>query len=194
MPCKNNSSEQILTKTNTFPTAVLPNGHLGVDVFFVLSGLLTICNLLASQTSPTRLRKFAIRRVMRIAPPFYVTYGIYCIIASFVSAAAKCEGYKIASSALFFQNEYPLGKQCMAWGWTVAVEVQFYLVAAAVALPGKSKQATILLLALTAAGIAARYVVVYQSTPALDASNMDSTAHDSNGRYFDRMYASSETR
>ena len=89
-------SSLILRAANTFPTTSLVNGHFGVDVFFVLSGILTVSNLLASPP-PSRLSRYFIKRIFRIMPPFYITYAIYCLIATQVNAAAKCEGYKVAS-------------------------------------------------------------------------------------------------
>lgn len=47
---------------------------------------------------------------------------------------------------------------------------------------------------LCVVGMSLRDSIARSDSPPLDASNLDSTNHDANGRYFDKMYASSETR
>ncbi|GMH75916.1 hypothetical protein TrST_g35 [Triparma strigata] len=107
-------------------------------------------------------------------------------------------------NVLFYQNEYPVAEQCMAWGWTVAVEVQFYVLAPLVTfLPNlifpKAKEnnlyALTTLIPLTVLLIVPRTTIPFDYNPPLTSLQLlTSTAHNSSDNYFHRMYASSETR
>lgn len=59
-------------------------------------------------------------------PCFYLTFTIYCIAASLINKGVKkCDAVSlVAQTLLFYQNQVPVDHQCMAWGWTVSVEVQ----------------------------------------------------------------------
>lgn len=107
---------------------------------------------------------------------------------------------EVFKNILFYQNEYPVAEQCMAWGWTVAVEVQFYLIAPIVVLVGRliSKGVGGSLLGfgvLSILFLVPRMSIPYDYSPKLTSLQLlESTAHNSADDYFSRMYASSETR
>jgi peptidoglycan/LPS O-acetylase OafA/YrhL len=120
----------------------LVNGHLAVDVFFVLSGYLVAHNLHLphfravrswdTRTGRTRsLVFFYVRRLFRIVPCFYFTFALYCFIASLIEGGPRrCDGFsEVAKNLFFYQNNFAIKDQCMAWAWTVSIEMQFYVLA-----------------------------------------------------------------
>lgn len=101
-------------------------GHLGVELFFVLSGFL-IGAILVKQAEAARLRigRFWLRRWLRTLPNYYMFLGINIVIARWIDGTwPHAAGY-----AVFMQN--------FAWpqpiffieSWSLAVEEIFYLVA-----------------------------------------------------------------
>jgi peptidoglycan/LPS O-acetylase OafA/YrhL len=101
-------------------------GHLGVELFFVLSGFL-IGAILVKQAQAARfgVGRFWLRRWLRTLPNYYLFLGINIAIARWIDGAwPHAAGY-----AVFMQN--------FAWpqpiffieSWSLAVEEIFYLIA-----------------------------------------------------------------
>ena len=96
-------------------------GFRGVDLFFVLSGLLISGLLFAEykKTGNLDLRRFWMRRGFKIYPPFY-------IFMAFTTAGCAASGRipRRILSDLFFMQDYftPVAQH----GWTLAIEEQFY--------------------------------------------------------------------
>src|SRR5712692_5755882 len=106
----------------------------GVDLFFVLSGFL-ISGLLYNEIDKTgslRLRRFWMRRGLKIWPSYYFIFAITTPMAAYL--VAKTQGRKVAwhfvvqqmPSLIFIQNYLPVEYR---WGasWSVAIEEHFYL-------------------------------------------------------------------
>ncbi|MFE1597755.1 acyltransferase family protein [Methylobacterium sp. ID0610] len=124
------------------PGSALHLGGYGVRLFFVLSGYLIVGGLAREMASapPGRagalrvLRGFAVRRMLRILPlSFAVLGGAACLAASgSIGPAAAAE---LPWHALFLTNVYA-GRVIGDWPpllghfWSLAVEEQFYLLAA----------------------------------------------------------------
>jgi peptidoglycan/LPS O-acetylase OafA/YrhL len=108
---------------------MLANGRLGVAVFFVISGYLITLLLLneLDTTNTISLRRFYLRRALRIFPAFYVFLSVMAILwitgiipehlPSFIAAATytwalfpNLQGYYINHS------------------WSLSIEEQFYLI------------------------------------------------------------------
>jgi exopolysaccharide production protein ExoZ len=114
--------------------AFLTHGAIGVDIFFVISGL--VMGLTASAPD-TRPRDFAARRLARIVP----AYWFYTLVAALLITQAPAVmwnwGYSdelLVKSMLFVpvQNDavgglYPV----LTVGWTLNLEMLFYLIVAA---------------------------------------------------------------
>lgn len=105
-------------------------GATGVDLFFVLSGFLITWILLSLRDRPRGrvLLAFALRRILRLAPPWFILlFGLYLL------------GYPELRSgeALYWAQAYLINVFMVIrgnWaghishGWSLAVEEQFYLI------------------------------------------------------------------
>jgi peptidoglycan/LPS O-acetylase OafA/YrhL len=99
----------------------------GMDLFFVLSGFLIGSILLHSlQTAGSQqLRRFYIRRIFRTFPSYYVVLAIMVLCTELTAAQARHLPYEAA----YLTDFLPLGasETLMFWGWSLALEEQFYL-------------------------------------------------------------------
>lgn len=105
-------------------------GHTGVTLFFVLSGYLLTPPFIAEALGGKRVdrRQFFVRRARRILPLYYLFVVIACVATS-ASVAGLLRGLPY----LFFLNAWPIPNVPMnlwPWSgvwWSLATEVQFYL-------------------------------------------------------------------
>ncbi len=98
-------------------------GHLGVDIFFGLSGYLITALLLQEheRTGRIDLLAFYRRRAFRILPPlwaFLIFAGIFSLFESRL---------ELLSALLFFRNYIGIGGIATTHLWSLAVEEHFYL-------------------------------------------------------------------
>lgn len=113
-------------------------GWAGVDLFFVLSGYLITGRLLATKGQPNYLAHFYRNRVLRIFPLYYVVVtGFLLLVYFFVSAKNLpfFDGYLLhwKSFFIFTQNWtfilYPAPSDTSLGPlWSVAVEMQLYMI------------------------------------------------------------------
>lgn len=121
--------------------AQAPGGFLGVEILFVLSGFLLSANLIAEhgRTGALNFRRFAERRLRRIVPALSVLLGTLLVLGPVLApdAAHRLAG-DLASSAAGITNWHLIndgasyfrqaGRPSSARHlWSVAVEIQFYL-------------------------------------------------------------------
>ncbi|NKJ51044.1 acyltransferase [Burkholderia sp. SG-MS1] len=117
-------------------------GHLGVWIFFALSGFLII-GILSTQrlrieagTSRfgAELRRFLFRRTLRIFPIYYLMLVVMCVLMAFGLASPE-----LASGMPFhfaYLSNFWIGSVLRFWPgryshlWSLAIEEQFYLVVA----------------------------------------------------------------
>lgn len=111
-------------------SGLLVLGSVGVDIFFVLSGFLITSLLLKEKirTNTISLKKFYIRRVLRIVPVAYLFLLVLLLLnhlfylqlstSSFVAAA-----FYIGNLPLHYARNWFTGHF-----WTLGVEEQFYLI------------------------------------------------------------------
>ena len=113
-------------------------GHLGVSVFFVLSGFLIGRLILTRRDSENFFKVFYVRRVLRTFPSYFLVVSAVLLLAAVSPALVGHGGRELPdwSYFLFLQNvmmmdAQSVGLESLAPTWTLAVEEQFYLVAPA---------------------------------------------------------------
>jgi peptidoglycan/LPS O-acetylase OafA/YrhL len=115
------------TGTVTGHPELVNSGHIGVLIFFALSGFLITTRLLDEYRSTGRisLRNFYIRRVFRILPPALVYIGVVFILMR--RGAVQCSLAALRAAALFYSNYANLGEAGFGHFWSLSVEEHFYL-------------------------------------------------------------------
>ena len=115
-------------------------GHLCVLVFFIISGFLITTLIIKDEKFS--LRRFYIRRVLRIIPPYY--FYILVIFILGVCGIFVLSFQNIFSALLFIKNYYYDDAVADSWNfahtWSLSVEEQFYiLIPITLVLMGKMK-------------------------------------------------------
>jgi len=101
--------------------------HLGVLVFFVISGFLITSLLMGERqkTGATSLPKFYLRRVLRIFPAFYA-FILMMIVASHLGWI-RLSGSDILHALTYTANYDPHRSWIIGHLWSLSIEEQFYL-------------------------------------------------------------------
>ncbi len=103
-------------------------GTYGVDLFFVISGVVMIVSTAGWFAQPGAWRRFLIHRVTRIYPPYWIVTALVLVVflvdpaATGVHRSARPD--IIASFLAFPQPGEPL----LVVGWTLSYELLFYAV------------------------------------------------------------------
>jgi peptidoglycan/LPS O-acetylase OafA/YrhL len=127
-------------KTTLFPLAVICRmGWSGVDLFFVLSGFLITGILYDTKENSHFIKKFYIRRTLRIFPLYYLALMVFflALLVPGVSAANRYLDKRLWDQWFYYltytQNLY-VSFRGVNWldtlnhFWSLAIEEQFYLV------------------------------------------------------------------
>lgn len=108
-------------------------GWSGVDLFFVLSGFLITGILLKGKNEGKPIRRYLIRRVLRILPAYYTALILVFFLVPLASNAYSVPDLSVqASYWLYMSNMFPAsyeslaGRFNMSHFWSLAVEMQFY--------------------------------------------------------------------
>lgn len=120
-------------------TAIAHQGKNGVQLFFVISGLLLalpFARAARGQSAPVRLGSYLLRRVTRLEPPYLVNL-VVMTAATLVAGkyAARDLAPHAAASAVYLHglifNHVPIVSTV---AWSLEIEVQFYLLVPLLAL------------------------------------------------------------
>ena len=121
------------------PRDVFYFGHGGVDLFFVISGLIMV----ATTARPDMTAgKFMVNRITRIVPFYWtITVFVFCIalVAPMLMQATRADMSELVRSLLFipFQKSNGFTHPVVFLGWTLNYEMAFYVLFAAGLLTGR---------------------------------------------------------
>ena len=124
-----------------FIASALPNGFLGVDIFFVISGFL-ITSIIHKSCLEKKfsLKEFYIRRIKRLFPAFICVLASSSVVAYILFLPSELLPFSKSSLAalgfisnIFFYSEtgyFDAHSQLkpLLHTWSLAVEEQFYIV------------------------------------------------------------------
>lgn len=157
-----------------FPTNhwinIIPNGPIGVTLFFVLSGYLITSILLGQRESHSFLKSFGnfvARRALRIFPIYYAVLASLLILKPF-GIQIVSDFYEHPSYYWSYWYNHWL-EQSQNWSdmlspyWSLSVEEQFYIIWPVLILGISSRKNILSLLwATTILGLVARFVLIHQ--------------------------------
>ena len=110
---------------------VFDAGHLGVPVFFVLSGIVMVATTFRVPMNTANAANFVARRLVRLAPPYYaaVALGVLVIAAKHRSGQSGIEMPSVTDilGHLAFLQGFLGINNIITVFWTLCVEVQFYI-------------------------------------------------------------------
>ncbi|MFA0910695.1 acyltransferase [Vibrio cholerae] len=124
----------------------LPGGFVGVDVFLVISGFLITSILLHKKSSAgysltETLKYFYVSRFKRIVPAYFLMLIIVALVAAVLFLPSDFNTFRkgLEKAVWFSSNRYFSGfgdyfaptsyEQPLLHTWSLAVEIQFYLLA-----------------------------------------------------------------
>lgn len=162
------AGEQGIRIDDEFTTSSL-TVFFGMDLFFMLSGFLIGSILLRSlETSGTQnLRRFYLRRISRTFPAYYVVL-VFLAVTTPLTAEQRAH---LPWEFVYATNFMPLerSKIVMFWGWSLALEEQFYLTVPILFFVlyrlRSDKSRLVLLTALWASALVTRIVVYVRGLP-----------------------------
>lgn len=103
---------------------IIQRGHVGVDVFFVISGFIIAWVAVLARPRPETPLSFLIRRAWRLAPPYWVMSAIHALLVNPVTPAV------FAASLAFLPTDAShapyYGYPALYVGWSLNYEVAFY--------------------------------------------------------------------
>ncbi len=112
-----------------FARTVRAAGHIGVDIFFVLSGYLVYGSLL---TRPQAFVPYLRRRIQRIYPAFLAVFALYIVLSIVFPEHRKIPSSTLRAVAYLAQNFFLLPgifpiEPLIAVTWSLSYEMVYYL-------------------------------------------------------------------
>jgi peptidoglycan/LPS O-acetylase OafA/YrhL len=125
-------TSQVVSGLSAITGRLAEYGQMGVQLFFVASAL-TLC--LSSAKRNPQITDFYLRRFFRIAPLYYfgiIIYFLIFILRQFTGERGSGFGsytpINIAANLLFVNNYYPPANNTIVpGGWSISMEMSFYL-------------------------------------------------------------------
>ncbi|GBM82277.1 Nose resistant to fluoxetine protein 6 [Araneus ventricosus] len=126
--------------TDHWTFQIILNGFFCVDSFFVLSGFL-VGYLFFQQAQKTDGKipwlYYYIHRYIRLTPVYMIVVAFYTTISPFLGSGPLWPDYTVIQdckenwwwNVLYINNFLSINlKQCMAWSWFLAIDMQFYVI------------------------------------------------------------------
>ena len=165
-------------------------GHLAVDVFFVISGFLIAYYLFSEykKYQTLNIKKFYLRRALRLLPAYFVAIFLFAIFYP--------TNISWVWANIFYVNNFlPLDKQFMPIAWSLAIEEQFYILfPSLILLFGINKRLFLILTFLFLISFAICFAIslIYQIQLPLPAH--EAFSKQRLDQYYDVLYDKSYTR
>lgn len=114
-------------------------GNVGVPLFFGISGFilaLPFAEWTLGGRHPVQLKRYFLRRLTRLEPPYIVNLGALCLLALITHGASRSGRIPHLFASLTYSHNFVYG----AWSeinfvaWSLEVEAQFYVMAPLLAL------------------------------------------------------------
>ena len=123
----------------TLPWVATLNTSFGVDIFFVISGLIMVLVTDGRMNGLSGAAVFLRKRLIRIVPPYWFYTTVIVATALLVPQAFdrfRIDVLHVVQSYLFLPAPNPAGQvlPVLIVGWTLCYEMYFYLVLAALLL------------------------------------------------------------
>jgi peptidoglycan/LPS O-acetylase OafA/YrhL len=154
-------------------------GLLGVDLFFVLSGLLITGLLLDAKPRPNFFRNFYARRTLRIFPLYYFVLAVlFIVLPRLVTLPAHLEAARAHQLWLWtYTSNFYIAAQS-SWSslnyvshfWSLAIEEHFYLLWPMVVFYSSREVLERICVAVIALGLALRIALALTGTSELSIS------------------------
>jgi peptidoglycan/LPS O-acetylase OafA/YrhL len=160
-------SAQAVAPRHAFLHTLMAGGGRGVQLFYIASAL-TLCLSwrFRSVHEEHATRNFYIRRFFRIAPMFYIAIVVYTLLNGFAASYWAPNGIKwrfVLLTACFLHGFHPETiDSVVPGGWSIAVEMTFYLMFPLFMKYIKSIPSSIALLALSLLLCKLSSVIYYQ--------------------------------
>jgi peptidoglycan/LPS O-acetylase OafA/YrhL len=110
---------------------VFDYGRGGVAIFFVLSGFVIAHSVFGKTVDLRFIGQFALRRSVRLDPPYWASIVVALAILSYRAAGAGTEAivpWSSVAAHIFYLQELVGAKEIQVIYWTLTYEIQFYLI------------------------------------------------------------------
>lgn len=113
---------------------LIGNGNRGVSLFFIISGFvlaLPFARQFFKASSPVSLRKYFLRRVTRLEPPYLLSVLLFLILLAIYSRGISSDLLRHAAATAVYLHGLIYGTMTPvnSVSWSLEVEIQFYIAA-----------------------------------------------------------------
>ena len=113
---------------------IISNGNCGVSLFFIISGFvlaLPFARHFLSDGKPVSLRKYFMRRITRLEPPYLLSVLLFVLLIATYTRQINAELLRHAAATAFYLHGLVYGTMTPInpISWSLEVEVQFYIAA-----------------------------------------------------------------
>ena len=113
---------------------LISNGNCGVSLFFIVSGFvlaLPFARQLLKGARPVSLRKYFMRRVTRLEPPYLLSVLLFLILIAAYSHHVNADMLRHAAVTALYMHGLVYGTMTPInpISWSLEVEIQFYIAA-----------------------------------------------------------------